>query len=112
MLSRLSLLAASCRALPRVAREINFPPVAAAGFRGQHALSADDDIDISTGSAFAGLTTYANLPYVHCLEDEGAKAEKEKFDIAILGAPFDTVGFTFVSTDVGVDGRPINHVEF
>jgi agmatinase len=47
-----------------------------------------DDIDIS-GSKFRGVSTYANLPYVHCL---GGKDEDiEKYDIAILGAPFDTV---------------------
>lgn len=68
-----------------------------------------DDEDISQAK-FAGLTTFANLPYVHCLaadeddeeeeeEDEDKKKKKkkkksvgvEKFDIAILGAPFDTV---------------------
>lgn len=68
-----------------------------------------DDEDISQAK-FAGLTTFANLPYVHCLaadDDEDSdgdekknKKEKrkkkksggvEKFDIAILGAPFDTV---------------------
>lgn len=69
-----------------------------------------DDEDISQ-TKFAGLTTFANLPYVHCLaadedeeeeEDDGKKNKKEKrkkkksvgvekFDIAILGAPFDTV---------------------
>ena len=48
------------------------------------------DIDISTSSAFAGLMTYANLPYAHCLAAKGA--EVGKYDIAILGAPFDTVG--------------------
>lgn len=70
-----------------------------------------DDEDISQ-TKFAGLTTFANLPYVHCLaaeeeeeEDENENEKKnkkekrkkkksvgvEKFDIAILGAPFDTV---------------------
>lgn len=71
-----------------------------------------DDEDISQAK-FAGLTTFANLPYVHCLaagDDEGEEEEEEdgkknkkekrrkrksvgveKFDIAILGAPFDTV---------------------
>lgn len=48
------------------------------------------DIDISTGSAFAGLMTYANLPYVHCLAAK--EVEVGEYDIAILGAPFDTVG--------------------
>lgn len=37
---------------------------------------------------FLGLSTYANLPYVHCLSME---REVERYDIAILGAPFDTV---------------------
>lgn len=49
----------------------------------------DDDIDIVTGSQFRGLQTFANLPYVNALSDE--EAEKGiKYDIAILGAPFDT----------------------
>ena len=45
-------------------------------------------------SLYAGLMTYANLPYVHCLAAEGH--EIEKYDIAIVGAPFDT----------GVTARP------
>ena len=36
---------------------------------------------------FLGLTTFANIPYVSCLSDSST----EKYDIAILGAPFDTV---------------------
>ena len=68
------------------ARDITFPPVS--GFA-QQAIFGQGEIDITTGSAFAGLTTYANLPYVHCLAREGV--EIEKYDIAILGAPFDTV---------------------
>lgn len=47
-----------------------------------------DDIDIS-GSKFLGVSTYANLPYVHCLG--GKDEDVETYDIAILGAPFDTV---------------------
>ncbi|KAI1807071.1 arginase family protein [Daldinia bambusicola] len=54
----------------------------------------DDDVDIITGSQFNGLTTYANLPYLNCLSDD--EAEGKKYDIAILGAPFDT----------GVTARP------
>ncbi|ORY16950.1 arginase family-domain-containing protein [Clohesyomyces aquaticus] len=73
------------------AREITFPPTA--GY-GQQPIFAQDGIDITSGSAFAGLTTYANLPYVHCLAGEGE--ELEKYDIAIIGAPFDT----------GVTARP------
>ena len=58
---------------------------------GQRPLSlADDDgeVDIVTGSQFNGLTTFANLPYVNCFADSGAK--DQQYDIAILGAPFDT----------------------
>ena len=40
-----------------------------------------------TNVDFLGLTTFANIPYVSCLSDSSA----EKYDIAILGAPFDTV---------------------
>lgn len=48
-----------------------------------------DDVDIVSGSQFHGLRTYANLPYINCLSD--AEANENKYDIAILGAPFDTV---------------------
>ncbi|KAI8961963.1 arginase family protein [Daldinia sp. FL1419] len=55
----------------------------------------DDDVDIVTGSQFNGLTTYANVPYLNCMSDAEA-GEGGKYDIAILGAPFDT----------GVTARP------
>ncbi|KAF2107961.1 arginase family protein [Lophiotrema nucula] len=74
------------------ARKISFPPIS--GYHPQQPVFGQEGIDISTGSAFAGLTTYANLPYVHCLA--GKDVEVEKYDIAILGAPFDT----------GVTARP------
>lgn len=48
----------------------------------------DDDIDIVTGSQFHGLKTFANLPYVNALSDQ--EAEHNQYDIAVLGAPFDT----------------------
>lgn len=77
--------------LPLVAaREISFPPVA--GYQnpvGQASLSQgleDEALDISS-ALYSGLTTYANLPYIHCLAD----GEVERYDIAIVGAPFDTV---------------------
>ncbi|KAH7116160.1 arginase family protein [Dendryphion nanum] len=73
------------------AREITFPPIAGIA---QQQVFGQEAIDISTGSAFVGLTTFANLPYVHCLA--GENEDVEKFDIAILGAPFDT----------GVTARP------
>lgn len=70
-----------------------FPPAAQQQGRQQqqeqHVLGVlpthDDDIDIVTGSQFNGLRTFANLPYVNALADEEAQ-----YDIAILGAPFDT----------------------
>jgi agmatinase len=74
-------------AIPAIARDITFPPVS--GF-------SSDQVNLGFTSGpeinyakFAGLSTYANLPYVHCLAPE--EEEVEKFDIAILGAPFDTV---------------------
>lgn len=70
------------------AREISFPPVSGYTTSDQVVLGGNYDLDISQVK-FAGLNTYANLPYVHCLAKEGE--EVERFDIAILGAPFDTV---------------------
>ncbi|KAF2492080.1 arginase family protein [Lophium mytilinum] len=71
------------------AREITFPP--ASGYQPenmQSPLGSLGVIDVSTGSAFVGLTTFANLPHVHCLAAKGI--ELDKYDIAIVGAPFDT----------------------
>lgn len=75
------------------AREIVFPPVAAVqGKSGQVPIGLgadlDDDVDLTT-DAIGGLTSFAHLPYVPCF---GPKTddETEKYDIAILGAPFDT----------------------
>jgi agmatinase len=74
-------------------RAWEFPPVAvgpAGKLEGQHRLSVtgDDDVNIVTGSRFHGLKTFANLPYVFCFAEQ---EETAKYDIAILGAPFDTV---------------------
>jgi agmatinase len=68
------------------AREIRFPSLS--GFSSDQAVMGIISPDI-TQAKFGGLATYANLPYVHCLAPEGE--EVEKFDIAVLGAPFDTV---------------------
>lgn len=75
-------------------REIVFPP--AAGFThgpGQLPLrldseTGDDDVDLTT-DAMGGLTSFAHLPYVPCF---AAKPDDEidKYDIAVIGAPFDT----------------------
>jgi agmatinase len=93
-----ALSALNCRFLH--AREITFPPVsgyvpqygpqqqmgASNGFRG----TADDDV---FPGMFSGLMTFANLPYVHCLRggEEAELSDDERFDIAVIGAPFDTV---------------------
>ena len=42
---------------------------------------------------YSGLSTFSNLPWVHCLSPED---QVDKYDIAFLGAPFDT----------GTTGRP------
>lgn len=55
------------------------------------AMVDEGDVDIVSGSRFNGLRTYANLPYVNCLSDGAAEADGGKYDIAIMGAPFDTV---------------------
>lgn len=74
-------------------RNIIFPPVVHSGFQDTQFALADhgdiDNVDITTGSQFHGLTTFANLPYVNCFVDSESK--DQKYDIAILGAPFDTV---------------------
>ena len=76
------------------AREIVFPEFAASHPYRSTSISDLDGIDIVSGSQFSGLTTFANLPYVSCFNDGPAR---EKYDIALLGAPFDTVSW-LVST--------------
>ena len=68
-------------------RQVVFPPVAPVLNEGYSPLSsmAGD----SPGVAFHGLTTFANLPYVQCFSDD---PWGETYDLAILGAQFDTVG--------------------
>lgn len=75
------------------AREIIFPPVAGIDrLPGQAPLrlnsDADDDVDLTT-DAMGGLTSFGHLPYIPCF---AAKTDEEidKYDIAVLGAPFDT----------------------
>lgn len=70
------------------ARDIVFPPVAAVHPSGQFPLGRHDDVDITSGSQFSGLTTFAHIPYVNCFVEESGD---HSYDIAILGAPFDTV---------------------
>jgi agmatinase len=84
------------------AREISFPSVS--GFTSDQAVMGAITPDIHQ-MKFGGLSTYANLPYVHCLAADSE--DVEKFDIAILGAPFDTVSHRQFSrpTELGCWGR-------
>jgi len=66
------------------AREIVFPPIAAVV--PQDSTGGLGDYPLDPGGEFAGLSTYANLPYVHCTSSGAV----DGYDIAILGAPFDT----------------------
>ena len=108
MLDQVSLTPVLCLVLCLLSRgygrEIVFPSIAAieryqrhgSGHVDQTPLSlsnpADDDEGISLETdAMGGLTSFAHLPYVPCfspMTDE----EIESYDIAVLGAPFDTVG--------------------
>ncbi|KAH8430640.1 uncharacterized protein LDX57_008303 [Aspergillus melleus] len=90
---RFALLALSLSSLS-LAREVVFPPVAAVHPSGQMPMGHHDTVDITSGSQFSGLTTFAHIPYINCFLDE--ESSKQPYDIAILGAPFDTA----------VTGRP------
>ncbi|KAL2868145.1 agmatinase [Aspergillus lucknowensis] len=74
-------------------REIVFPPIAAVQSN-QILLGQNEKVDIVSDSQFSGLTTFAHIPYVNCFVD--SEAESFPYDIAFLGAPFDT----------GVTARP------
>jgi len=96
------------------ARDITFPP--SSGYvpshhHQQNPLAGNGDEAMLLGGkepgllvpsgAFAGLTTFANLPYVNCL----AEGEVERYDVAFLGAPFDTVSHGLLSDCVGLWGE-------
>ncbi|EFX04360.1 arginase family protein [Grosmannia clavigera kw1407] len=77
------------------AREIVFPPVAAIRGPAAHTqfhltsdVDLDDDVDLTTDPV-GGLASFAHLPYVPCFSSK-TDDEVEKYDIAVLGAPFDT----------------------
>ena len=86
MVNKLSLSVSIAALAIADAREISFPSLS--GFSSDQAVMGIITPDV-TQAKFGGLTTYANLPYVHCLAPEGE--EVENFDIAVFGAPFDTV---------------------
>jgi agmatinase len=83
-----SYLSAAALALFVSAHDASQQPLAPLDCHSRSSIS-DEFIDITSGSQFSGLSTYANLPYVNCFVD--SEAEKVPYDIAILGAPFDTV---------------------
>ena len=70
------------------ARDITFPPVFRADSHQTSFGNNLDDIDIVSGQQFSGLTTYASVPYLRCFDEN---VDVQKYDIAFLGAPFDTV---------------------
>lgn len=49
----------------------------------------DEDLDFKDSHYYYGISTFANVPYVNCFIGEEAK--RKRYDIAILGAPHDTV---------------------
>ncbi|CCC09222.1 unnamed protein product [Sordaria macrospora k-hell] len=64
---------------------------------------------------FHGLKTFGNLPYVKCFSDEEAACKK--YDIAILGAPFDTAvtgrpGARFGPTGIRVGSQRLAGFDF
>ncbi|KAK7605793.1 arginase family-domain-containing protein [Phyllosticta paracitricarpa] len=97
------------------ARDISFPPLSPLPLGYQQQQQQNPLLSANGGNVFgdgiadapwAGLTTFANLPHVHCLagadagkgkgKGKGEAKDGESFDIAVLGAPFDT----------GVTARP------
>lgn len=76
-----------------LARDDDFPPTQQHYQQIMYGMD-DDSIPITTSNQFFGLTTFANLPYINCLNSDSRPTES--YDIAIMGAPFDT----------SVTGRP------
>jgi agmatinase len=93
--SMLSYFSAAAFAFFASAHDVSQLPMAPSDRHSYPSIS-DEFIDITSGSQFSGLSTYANLPYVNCFVD--AEADKVPYDIAILGAPFDTVSMSFVNS--------------
>lgn len=108
MLFRVFLLLAGLT----TARDIVFPPVSGyvplQNSPQQHFSGEDEDIDFTrdsdaTPGVMSGLMTFANVPFVDCLNVEAASVKDEdKFDIAFLGAPFDTVFTTHFFHSIGI----------
>lgn len=83
MLSSWSLLLAL--ASYAVSREITFPPVAGI----QHPIygfAVDEDAaELDITMMMSGITTFAHLPYFHCLANESEDVEKYDIAVSILG---------------------------
>lgn len=104
----LALFSSSC-----AARDIIFPSAGVlrndAGASYQSPIQEQGDVLLDTAK-YAGLTTFANLPWIHCLSQE---TDLDRFDIAFLGAPFDTgttarPGARFGPTGIRWGSRRIN----
>jgi len=103
--SFLGLFLLLCSSSVVVAREIVFPPLAPLQANNGHAQYRssfnNEKQSLVDLDKFAGLTTFSNLPWVHCLSEE---ADVEKYDIAFLGAPFDTATTGRPGTRYGPSG--------
>ncbi|KAK4949927.1 hypothetical protein LTR10_011769 [Elasticomyces elasticus] len=106
-----------CLPCELVAREIVFPalvPQQANHYGSSHGPSEYRPFNSKKDSLaefekYSGLTTFSNLPWVHCLSPE---KDVEKYDIAFLGAPFDTAttgrpGTRFGPTGIRLGSRRI-----
>jgi hypothetical protein len=67
---------------------IDYPSHDGRCFRGRSTLTSSDSDDFL--AEFSGITTFAHLPSINCLNPKYAEESKETFDVAIIGAPFDT----------------------
>ncbi|KAL9108838.1 MAG: hypothetical protein Q9227_006495 [Pyrenula ochraceoflavens] len=83
-------------------REVVFPPIAAVHPNGgsYQVPLAEDDPTLETWG-IAGLTTFANLPHVDCMSQED---KVPKYDVAFLGAPFDTLELHLPGARFGPSG--------
>jgi len=68
-------------------------PLAQDHWQQPHRGLSPENLDALFDGGRFGLSTFANIPYVDCFADR----PKPHYDIAILGAPFDTVGPGFSS---------------
>ncbi|SCV03832.1 LAME_0H13586g1_1 [Lachancea meyersii CBS 8951] len=60
------------------------------GFYQENPVTYPDDDLSSDLQLFSGIVTFAHVPMARCFDHRKAKKESSQFDIAIVGAPFDT----------------------